>query len=184
MALNDIQIAETTLEGWQNMLTLMAAKLIIPAALIMKIEMPDIKVFLSSSSEGNVYKVGDSECLLGSGLYCERVFKTKSSLLVPNALQDKEWDKNPDIKLGMLSYLGFPLLWPNGDVFGTICILDSKENLFDDAHKKVLSQFKDYIENYLALAVSKYLGEGKERLGKEMHCDKSLARIEKTLGMT
>jgi PAS domain S-box-containing protein len=28
----------------------------------------------------------------------------------------------------MISYLGFPVTWPDGQIFGTICVLDRKEN--------------------------------------------------------
>ncbi|MEI7868728.1 MAG: hypothetical protein WCI11_12620 [Candidatus Methylumidiphilus sp.] len=44
------------------------------------------------------------------------------------ALKDPDWDHNPDIKLGMISYCGLPLTWPDGHIFGTLCILDEKEN--------------------------------------------------------
>lgn len=43
----------------------------------MKVELPTIEVFLSSHSEGNPYKTGDSEILECSGLYCEHVYNNK-----------------------------------------------------------------------------------------------------------
>jgi GAF domain-containing protein len=64
----------------------------------------------------------------GSGLYCERVIKSSHELMVPNAFKYLEWRNNPDIKLSMISYLGFPILLPNNVPFGTLCILDNKEN--------------------------------------------------------
>ena len=36
------------------------------------------------------------------------VIKTKDKLLVPDALADVDWKNNPDVKLNMVSYLGFP----------------------------------------------------------------------------
>jgi len=35
--------------------------------------------------------------------------KTKERLLIPNALKDKDWKDIPDVKLGMISYLGLPI---------------------------------------------------------------------------
>src|SRR6516162_164351 len=29
----------------------------------------------------------------------------------------------------MISYLGFPVVWPDGQIFGTICVLDRKREL-------------------------------------------------------
>ena len=93
----------------------------------MKVEPPNIKVFISSKSKGNPYERNELACL-NTGLYCETVMKSRACLLVPDALVDQEWSSNPDIKLGMTSYMGLPVAWPNGDISGTICVLDSKRN--------------------------------------------------------
>jgi len=180
MDFSEIWIPESALKAWQYILDNAAIKCVVPAALIMKVDPPEIEVFLTSKSKGNPYAVGNSELLLESGLYCERVVKTKASLLVPNALKNKEWDKNPDIKLGMISYLGFPILWPNGGVFGTVCILDSKENPYKEVHGKILMLFKQYIEDYLDWRVTMYLqSDSKEIMTKGLRCDKSFSKIEK-----
>ena len=123
----DIQVPTQTIQKWQEIIDLLAEILHVPSALIMKVEHPNIKVFVSSESEGNPYERDELACL-NTGLYCETVMKTRELLRVPNALVDQEWKANPDIKLGMISYMGFPVAWPNGDIFGTICVLDSKRN--------------------------------------------------------
>jgi len=51
----------------------------------------------------------------------------------------------------MISYLGFPLLWPSGEVFGTICVLDSKQNHFSEACERFVLQFKELVEAHLEL---------------------------------
>jgi PAS domain S-box-containing protein len=72
--------------------------------------------------------------------------KTRQSLLVPDALRDEEWKSNPDIKLGMISYLGFPVTWPDGRIFGTICVLDKKENSYSELYRKFVLQWRDVLE--------------------------------------
>jgi PAS domain S-box-containing protein len=72
--------------------------------------------------------------------------KTRELLRVPNALVDQEWKANPDIKLGMISYMGFPVAWPNGDVFGTICVLDSKANGYSELYRKLLFQCREVLQ--------------------------------------
>jgi PAS domain S-box-containing protein len=74
------------------------------------------------------------------------VMKTRKPLLVPDALADEEWKSNPDIKLGMISYLGFPLSWPDGEIFGTICVLDNKENEYSELYRKLLLQYRDVVQ--------------------------------------
>ena len=38
--------------------------------------------------------------------------KTRQPLLVPDAIREEQWQANPDIKLGMISYLGVPIVGP------------------------------------------------------------------------
>lgn len=176
----EIVINADVIEHWQDFLNIIAIRLDIPAALIMKVDLPDIKVFLANKSDANPYKVGESACLFDSGLYCERVYRTKEKLLIPNALKDKEWGKNPDIKLGMISYMGFPILWPDGEVFGTTCVLDIKENAHSIEHESIILQFKEYVEAYLDLALSRYLKKGdKEIKEKDMRCGNIFSKFEK-----
>ena len=133
-------------DEWQQILNLLARILNVPAALIMHTNGQEIEVFVSSKTDGNPYHPADHESLIGSGLYCEHVIQTREPLLVPNALTDPKWNQNPDIKLGMISYLGFPIKAPDGEVFGTICVLDTKENTYSDDYVELIERFKNVIE--------------------------------------
>ncbi len=116
-----------------------------------------MEVFITSDTENNPYKCGDKEHW--HGLYCETVIKSQNTLSLPNALKNENWDKNPDIKLGMIAYLGIPLNFPNNQPFGTLCVLDNKENNFTTQNEKFLYQFKHVIELDLALIQSLDLNE-------------------------
>lgn len=137
-------------EKWQTIVDLMAKIMEVPAGLIMKIEPPQIEVFLSSKTKRNPYEKGE-RANLDTGLYCETVIKQRAPLLVPDALRDPEWDHNPDIKLGMIYYCGFPLEWPGGEIFGTICVLDYKDNSKATAYNDLISEFKQVVEGDLHL---------------------------------
>jgi signal transduction histidine kinase len=143
--LETIQVPAQTIEKWQEIIDLLAAVLHVPSALIMKVEPPNIRVFVRSESEGNPYERDERACL-NTGLYCETVMKTRQPLLVPDALADQEWNANPDIKLGMISYMGVPVAWPNGDIFGTICVLDDRRNEYSDLYRKFLFQCRDVLQ--------------------------------------
>ncbi|MFW6281661.1 MAG: GAF domain-containing protein [bacterium] len=58
--------------------------------------------------------------------YCEKVINSKEKLRVDNALEEKEWREAPELEHDLTAYLGLPILWPNGDVFGTICVHGKK----------------------------------------------------------
>lgn len=153
--MNSFSVATATLpidtlvaEKWQQVLDLIASLVQVPAALIMRLEPPHMKVLLSSHSDGNPYEEHE-EAPLNTGLYCETVLARRQQLLVANALSDPDWCRNPDIKLGMISYLGLPLVWPDTNVFGTICVLDRKENAYCELHMQLLEQFRGVIERDL-----------------------------------
>jgi signal transduction histidine kinase len=85
-------------------------------------------------------------------LYCETVIGTQNKLVVPDALESSVWSiNNPDINLNMISYLGLPLNWPDGEVFGTVCFLDNKKNYYNKDYEDLLKQIKEHIENDLEL---------------------------------
>jgi len=137
----------------------------IPVALIMQYLNPHIEVLVASHSTGNPYHPGDKEVLLGSGLYCETVLRTQEKLLVPDALADEKWKNNPDVKLKMISYLGFPIRLPDKTPFGTICVLDNKANRYSETTEKLMLKFRDLLESHLeVIYVNQCLGEKNKKL--------------------
>ncbi|MFP4483181.1 MAG: diguanylate cyclase [Thermovirgaceae bacterium] len=147
----EADLPEDLTEKWQNTLNVLAELMGVPAALVMRLKGEDIEVFVASNTESNPYKRGDREHFENSGLYCETVIKNDDKLIVPNALKDKDWNTNPDIKLGMIAYMGFPVHYPDGTPFGTICVLDREENPFGELREKVLERFRELLELHLAL---------------------------------
>jgi GAF domain-containing protein len=109
--LNNMQVPAEIMRKWQEIVDLLADILNVPSALIMRAEPPNIKVFVSSESNGNPYEPDEVACH-NTGLYCETVMNTRRPLIVPDALKDEALKSNPDIKLGMISYLGVPISWP------------------------------------------------------------------------
>jgi len=49
----------------------------------------------------------------------------------------------------MISYLGLPLEWPDGEIFGTICVLDYKKFDFEPQFRKILANFKNVVDGDL-----------------------------------
>jgi len=157
---SEVEVPDDLLVQWQGVIDTMTELAGIPAGLIMRITKENIKVFVASQTEGNPYHPGDSEHLPNSGLYCETVINTKKSLLVPDALSDPKWKDNPDVKLNMISYLGFPILFPDGTPFGTLCILDKKPNSYNDTIYNLMDSFRHLIQQHLTLLyMNAVLGE-------------------------
>lgn len=144
------EVPTAVLNQWQKTADTIATELKAPATLIMQVIKNNISVLISSkTSIKNPYEPGATKELINSGLYCETVIRENASLFVPNALEDENWKDNPDVKLNMINYIGFPIRWPNGDPFGTICILDSKTHHYSDEEKEALFGFSKSIEEDL-----------------------------------
>ena len=156
---DDIRVPENILENWQVTADLLAEITGVPASLVMRVHADEIEVFVSSRSSGNVYLRGE-KAKLDTGLYCETVMSSLHKLQVSNALKDPDWDHNPDITLGMISYCGLPLTWPDGKVFGTFCILDNKENPYSVNTHRLLERFHDSIQLNLATIYELHLARG------------------------
>jgi diguanylate cyclase (GGDEF)-like protein/PAS domain S-box-containing protein len=151
MKTRDAHFPEETLSEFQGIVDLVVRLAGVRVALIMRLVDDDIEVAVCSDSENNPYHVGDREHLLGSGLYCEAVVSSQKNLLVANALKSERWNQNPDLKYGLISYLGFPIRLPDGKPLGTICLLDDKENPYSPDLVALMEKMRDLIEAQLSL---------------------------------
>jgi formate hydrogenlyase transcriptional activator len=176
-----MQVPSEIVGKWQEIVDLLAEIMHVPSALVMKVEPPSITVFVSSESKGNPYKQ-DEVSSLNTGLYCETVMRTRQPLLVPDALQEEEWKSNPDIKLGMISYLGFPIAWPDGQIFGTICVLDNKRNEYSEPYRKLLLQFREVLQEDLRW-LTELGGELATQMANLARAEALLAAEKRTLEM-
>ena len=174
IANKDIEFLESYLEKWQKTVDLMADMFEVPAGLIMKAHPTQIEVFVSSQTKNNPYEIGE-KADLNTGLYCETVMAKREQLHVRNALEDVKWKDNPDVKLNMISYLGVPLVWPNNEIFGTICVLDSETRHYTSLYYALLWQFKEIVDGDLKLLVSE---RKQEQHAKDLA--KALARLKAT----
>jgi PAS domain S-box-containing protein len=144
-------VPETILDKWQGIVDIMAEVIDVPYAIISKIDPPHYEIFKINFANPKKLKTGDI-CKLND-VYCEFVFRTNKKLLIPDALLDDHWRNHPEVRQGFLSYLGFPIFLPNGKIFGTICILDTKKNLYSNKAETLIKLFKDQIEAHLGLHI-------------------------------
>ncbi|MDB5605146.1 MAG: hypothetical protein JWP25_2046, partial [Bradyrhizobium sp.] len=160
-AARSIEVPTEIVRKWQELVNLLAEIMHVPSASIMRVDPPHIKVFVSSTSKGNPCEPG----ALDTGPYCETVMKTGQPLLVPDAFENEAWKANPHVRLGMISYLGVPIGWPDGRLFGTICVRDDKRNEYSEAYLKLLLHFRDMLQVDLK-SLAKLHGEIEEREAK------------------
>ncbi len=142
--LEQIDVPGEIVHAWQEIADLVSEICDVPAALIMRAHDGDIEVFACNRNREHPYRKGCRKPL-DTGLYCEEVMDSRKTFHVADARKIPGWKDNPDMSLGMISYLGMPLTWPHGELFGTICVLDRKENRFSDQSVRLLERFSHLI---------------------------------------
>ena len=144
------EIPQKTVEKWQRIVDLIARIAEVPASLVMRTDAPYHSVFVTSQSENNPYQVG-CQFRLNEKLYCYGVLQNDGELFVEDAASDPAWSDNDDLEHGMTFYIGYPLKWPDGSIFGTICVLDSRRNRRATLFREGLQEFARVIEADLEL---------------------------------
>jgi PAS domain S-box-containing protein len=142
MTSRSVHVPPEIVRKWQEVVDVLAEIMHVPSASIMRVEPPHMKVFVSSASEGNPCEPGSVD----TGPYCATVMKARQPLLVADARANEAWKSNPHVQQGMISYLGVPISWPDGQMFGTICVRDNKRNEYSEAYLKLLLHFRDLLQ--------------------------------------
>jgi GAF domain-containing protein len=150
--LRDTQIPGLIIEIWQRVVNSAAALLSVPSVMINRLEAPDLEVFRSNVGAENPFPTGTHIPLLG--LYCEQTARSGKRLQVIDARKDEVWSESPTAKAGIFAYLGYPICWPDGAIFGTLCAVDTKENKWGAEADNLLRTFRDAIEAHLALVLT------------------------------
>jgi len=130
--------------------TLIAKLCKVEAALLMRGNDESMEVIAASQLEVTPYEQGEKAPREGR-LYCETVLATGEALTVEDAFNDPVWAGNPDTELGLASYYGVPVSWPDGSPFGTLCILSRAARAPSSSDRAIISCFSRVVENVLKL---------------------------------
>lgn len=172
IGVNKPDIPERVQKKWQKIVDMVASIVDVPTGLITHLTKEHLEIFAASNTTGNPYKQNDRDNL-GIGMFCETVAGKRHMMTVQDTSETEFWKNNPHAPLGMHSYMGVPIEWNDGEVFGTFCMLDDRTNRFNDKFQELMIQFKDIIETdleniLLTEELKKKLGE-KELQIREIH---------------
>ncbi len=134
---------------WQNMADLLVNYFCAQAVIITQKEHGQCKLLISSRAK---YGADDHAVeIIGGNRYCESVIK-KLQRCLANKVQTIT-NQSDSLAFGpeIVTYLGYPIKFPDHRVFGTICVFDNKENHLLLKQEQMLSQIRDILESDLAL---------------------------------
>jgi len=146
-----LNIDDSVNTKWKGMLDLISEITESPAAFVIRSNAQE--VILKSCG-----KIGMEDIVNGlmadAVEYCRKVIETQKRLIVSNSLKDDAWKHLPS---GLSSFMGFPIFWPTGEIFGVICILDKKETKFWNWSQQLLAQYAGIMQDDLASAADREL---------------------------
>ena len=136
-------------ENWQQLVNLMAELFDAASGVIVQYRQQTFNVVATSENDDNFLQV-NATWPWDIKSFCRRIVETNDKLYVKNAIDDSEWACAPPVSKGPVrSYLGYPLYWPDGALFGSFCIIDTKATDYSSALDKTLGQLKLIVENDL-----------------------------------
>ncbi len=173
-------ILEHPIEGldvnkWQQLVNMMAELFDAASGVIVQYRQETFNVVATSSNEDNFLRVNAS-WPWDIKSFCRRIVETNDKLYVNNAASDEEWACAPPVSDGPVrSYLGYPLYWPNGSLFGSFCVIDTKPTNYPEPLNKMLGQLKLIVESELR-HVSNIL-ETKALLAEKIEQEQQLKKL-------
>jgi diguanylate cyclase (GGDEF)-like protein len=147
-------IIEYPIEGldvhkWQQLVNMMAELFDAASGVIVQYRQQTFNVVATSDNQDNFLHV-NSSWPWDIQSFCRRIIESNDKLYVNNALSDDEWACVPPVSDGPVrSYLGYPLYWPNGSLFGSFCVIDTKATDYSEPLRKMLGQLKLIVEGEL-----------------------------------
>lgn len=147
-------IIEFPIEGldiskWQQLVNMMAELFDAASGVVVQYRQETFNVVATSKNDDNFLRVNAS-WPWDIKSFCRRIVETNDKLYVNNAQADEEWACAPPVSDGPVrSYLGYPLYWPNGSLFGSFCVIDTKPTNYSEPLNKMLGQLKLIVESEL-----------------------------------
>ncbi|HUK92063.1 MAG TPA: PAS domain S-box protein [Blastocatellia bacterium] len=145
-----IAIPGEVVRKWQDAVNLLSEILQSPTVLVVRTAPPHFRLIASSDSPSNPYKAGD---LAGDEVArcCESVLAASGKVAGSNPQANSPLNQHSHTKGAAASCLGLPMQWPDGDVFGVICVFGDRRSSLDEFHRRVVTYFRDASEADLRL---------------------------------
>jgi GAF domain-containing protein len=150
--IHKLRIPEIALLRWRSIADLLAQVANVPAATINIMEEDTLRVIGASTGPDKPFSENETvKVKPGMRLYCSAVIQAREKLIVPDATKSDFWKDSEGAKAGFIAYAGVPVMQPDGDIFGSICLFDRKPNNFEGPTLRLMEEFADIINGHLSL---------------------------------
>ncbi len=141
------------LSKWQRTVDLMSELFKSACGTIVQFRQNEFNAVVASKNPDNFIE-RDSSWPWDMHSFCRHIIETGRGLYVPDPETDPQWKSAEPVACGPVrSYYGLPIFWPDGTLFGTICVIDITSTDYPHTLRKVLEQFKELIDADLKMLV-------------------------------
>ncbi|MBN1778512.1 MAG: GGDEF domain-containing protein [Clostridiales bacterium] len=138
-------IDHATIDRWQRLFALIAKEAREPAALILRVTNDSIRVLCRSDNA----EQDKTEYYFGSGLYCQFIAGS-SGLLIENTVSFEYINSKCAAQPFVSACFGLPVFWPDGELFGVICMMRNLKKAMTKTYKNLVSELRETFEQELA----------------------------------
>lgn len=137
--------ASIDINKWQRTVDLMSELFDSACGTIVQFRQQEFNAVVASLNEDNFLK-RDNSWPWEMKSFCRSIIETGEGLYVNDAISEACWqDADPVAQGPVRSYLGMPISWPDGSLFGTICVIDTKSTHYKSIQIELLEQLRDLI---------------------------------------
>jgi diguanylate cyclase (GGDEF)-like protein/PAS domain S-box-containing protein len=139
-------LANLDIEKWEQIVELLTEIFDVSCGVVIQ-HLDDELNVVASSSNSDDYLCVNSACSRNIKNVSQKVIEANNEVYVKNLQDDIQWNSViENCKFSVGSYLGIPLYWPNGVLFGSLCAIHTKSTNFPESLNKVLKPLKLALE--------------------------------------
>ncbi|GAA3911781.1 sensor domain-containing diguanylate cyclase [Litoribacillus peritrichatus] len=149
------RISKDIVKSWHQTVDMVAQLLQVPVCMVCLVEEDACSPMVVNKSEENPFSHRnvfsfDQEFL------CEWVVTNNKELMVADLRSEEPWSKSIMKDHDLVSFMGYPLHAPSGEVVGVFCVLDRSPRKFEEALVEIFAHFHQLTEFQLDLAFERH----------------------------
>lgn len=144
LSILNIEVEESDWQKWQRLINICAEMFDASAIIINRVNLDGIQMFLASQKCQT--QLASNRFNIDNNHYCTDVITTTQYLYINDLRQDSRYQEN---EMPYLSYLGLPIVWPDGSIFGSLSVLNTQITDYPQDYIDALNVIKEVLDSDL-----------------------------------